>query len=47
MLLVGLRRGIGTAETGVSENTAIGVGEAIQVIYCGFGDNLINVPKET
>ena len=46
MLLMGMRSGVGAAGTGVSEDsdTAVGVGEAIPGIYCGFVDGLINVP---
>ena len=44
MLLMGMRSGVGAAGTGVSEDTAVGVRETIPEIYCGFSDDLINVP---
>jgi len=36
--------GGGAAGTGVGKDTAVGVGEAIPGRYCGFVDDLINVP---
>jgi len=43
-LLVGVTSCISAAGTGVSKDIAVGVREAIPGIYCGFGEDLINVP---
>jgi len=35
---------VGAAGTGVGENTVVGIGEMDPGIFCGFGDELIDVP---
>ena len=42
VVLSGVRSVVGEVGTGVGEDT---VGEVMAGIYCGFGDDLINVPE--